>query len=139
MSVSQSEKIDQLAAALVKAQAAMVGAVKSADNPFYKSKYADLSAVWAACREALNSNGLSVAQFPSLQDSVPPIVQVTTVLLHESGQWMSGTAGAPLSKLDAQGVGSCVSYLRRILERERTKEKPKSFRLKHQHKPRKRK
>jgi len=113
MSVTQSPALDQLAAALVKAQQQMERAVRSADNPFYKSKYADLTAVWDACRDALTQNGLCVIQSPGFAEGTPNIATVSTMLLHVSGQWVCGTAGAPLTKLDAQGVGSAISYLRR--------------------------
>ena len=52
-----SESIGDLAAALCKAQTVMGGALKDSANPFFKSKYADLESVWAACRQALTSNG----------------------------------------------------------------------------------
>jgi hypothetical protein len=41
------------------------------------------------------------------------IVSVETVMLHTSGEWISNTASAPVTKNDAQGVGSCITYLRR--------------------------
>ncbi|MGJ3625995.1 ERF family protein [Sphingomonas sp. MMS24-JH45] len=37
---------------------------------------------------------------------------MTTQLSHESGEWMRGTL-IPLSKVDAQGYGSAVTYARR--------------------------
>lgn len=110
MTVTQSEQIDQLAAALAKVQAQLKPAIRDSANPFFKSKYADLGAVWDACRDALAANGCSVLQFPGFADGT---ALLTTVLVHTSGQWMQGTAGAPLVKADAQGVGSCISYLRR--------------------------
>lgn len=110
MSVTQSEKIDQLAAALVKAQQQVKGATKTSVNPYFKSTYADLASVWEACRDALTGNGLAVAQFPGFENGAATL---TTVLLHVSGQWIQGTAGAPLKTADAQGVGSALTYLRR--------------------------
>jgi hypothetical protein len=41
------------------------------------------------------------------------MVEVTTILLHESGQWMRATHPVPVSKRDAQGVGSALTYARR--------------------------
>jgi len=38
---------------------------------------------------------------------------LTTVLLHRSGQWISGTARLSLARDDAQGYGSAMSYARR--------------------------
>jgi len=58
--IEQSSDITALAVALAKAQAQVKGAQKTEDNPFFKSKYADLASVWEACREPLTTNGLSV-------------------------------------------------------------------------------
>ena len=58
----QSADISQLLDALCKAQSKMMGAVQDSANPFFKSKYADLTSVWEACRQPLTSNGLSVIQ-----------------------------------------------------------------------------
>ena len=41
--MEMSEKINALAEALAKAQGEMKNAVKGCDNPFFKSKYADLA------------------------------------------------------------------------------------------------
>jgi hypothetical protein len=110
----QSEPINELAAALAKAQAKVKAALKDSANPFYKSKYADLASVWDACRDALTSNGLSIAQSP--ETTFPDgraEVAVTTRLMHLSGQWLEGTVAARLDKTDPQAVGSAVTYLRR--------------------------
>ena len=34
-------------------------------------------------------------------------------MMHASGEWISGIASAPIAKVDAQGVGSATTYLRR--------------------------
>jgi len=113
--MNRSEAINELATALAKAQATIQTAKKANDNPFFKSKYADLASVWSACRESLTANGLSVVQSPRMTftESGAGVVEVETMLLHASGQWMSDTLTVPVSKLDAQGVGSAVTYARR--------------------------
>lgn len=108
--MEHSDNLGELGAALAKAQAQVKGAKRDSANPFFKSQYADLASVWDACRDALTSNGLSVVQFPGYENGV---AMLTTVLLHSSGQWLAGTAGAPIAKQDAQGVGSAITYLRR--------------------------
>lgn len=110
--MNQSESINELAAALAKAQAAIRPAVKDKTNPAFRSKYADLSAVWEACREALTSNGLSVVQFP-VDAAEPGRVALETTLLHTSGQWLRASFSLPLAKNDPQGMGSGLSYARR--------------------------
>lgn len=108
----QSEQINDLAAALVKAQAAMKPAIKDATNPHFKSKYADLAAIWEACRDALTSNGLSVVQMPT-DSAEANRVALVTMLLHTSGQYLSTTVSTKLTQETAQGVGSALTYLRR--------------------------
>jgi hypothetical protein len=109
--IEQSESIATLATALAKVQATVEGALKDSNNPHFKSKYADLSSVWAACREQLCANGLTVVQFPG--EMVDNRMTMTTQLSHSSGEWMRGTLSIPLSKVDAQGYGSAVTYARR--------------------------
>jgi hypothetical protein len=108
--IDRSEHLNELATALAKAQAQIATAKRDSANPFFKSSYADLASVWEACRDALTSNGLSVVQLPGFSDGMATL---DTMLLHSSGQWLQATAGAPLGKQDAQGVGSVITYLRR--------------------------
>jgi hypothetical protein len=108
--VNKSESIAEIAKALNKAQAAMSGAVKDANNPFFKSKYADLSAVRKAIQEPFSENGLSYSQFP-VEDNGR--IGVETILMHTSGEWLSEKFTVNLSKQDAQGAGSAITYCRR--------------------------
>lgn len=106
-----SEQINELAAALAKAQGMMHGAKKDADNPYFKSKYADLASCWEAAREPLSSNGLCVIQMTAPSDKEE--VVVVTRISHSSGQWAEGTLAIPVNKADAQGYGSALTYARR--------------------------
>lgn len=108
--MEHSEQINEIGAALAKAQGAIENATKDKANPFFKSTYADLAGVWDACRAALSSNGLSVVQTPEQSDKG---VIVSTMLLHSSGQWISGSYLMPVSKFDAQSIGSAITYARR--------------------------
>ncbi len=109
--MQKSETLGELAKALAKAQAAIQPAPKDTSNPFFKSKYADLPAVWRACREPLASNGLSVVQMPA--DSSEGRIALTTMLLHTSGEYITSTVSTKIAKDDPQGVGSALTYLRR--------------------------
>jgi len=104
--------INELATALSKAQASIEGASKDATNPHFKSKYSDLSSCWAACRKALSDNGLAVIQIPRTEGNQ---VTVNTILTHSSGQFISGELSVmnQNQKNQAQGIGSCITYLRR--------------------------
>lgn len=112
MAMDKSETIIELAKALAKAQGQISPALKDSENPHFRSKYADLSSVWAACRKPLTDNGLSVVQMP-VDAPTPSSVALTTLLLHTSGEYISSTVSAPLTKQDAQGIGSALTYLRR--------------------------
>lgn len=105
-----SENINEIGAALAKAQGVIENATKDKANPYFKSTYADLASVWGACRAALSSNGLSVVQTPEQSEKG---VIVSTMLLHSSGQWIKGSYLMPVSKLDAQSIGSAITYARR--------------------------
>jgi hypothetical protein len=110
--MEKSESIGKLAEALAKAQGAIEGAKKDQANPFFRSKYADLSSVWEACRKPLSDNGLAIVQIP-LVSMGDDNVLLQTVLTHSSGEWLSGVMSMKPVKSDPQGVGSCLTYLRR--------------------------
>lgn len=109
--MERSESIAALSAALAKAQGQIEGAKKDSANPHFKSRYADLASCWDACREALSKNGLAVIQAPG--EAAEGLVEMTTLLTHESGEWISERLTIPLAKVDAQGYGSAVTYARR--------------------------
>jgi hypothetical protein len=116
--MEQSENIGKLAGALNKVQANELFALTDKKNPFFKSKYADLSSVWSVARQPLVENGLSVVQTFDVDQShnetpsgdAPIIV---TTLLHDSGQWIRGRLKVPITKSDPQAVGSSITYGRR--------------------------
>jgi hypothetical protein len=107
--MKMSDEIAQLATALAIAQGQIEDAAKTTKNDFYKSKYADLASVRAAVRQPFADNGLSVAQFPR---TVPGGVEVETMLLHSSGEFMSETLFMPV-KHEPHPIGSGISYARR--------------------------
>ena len=106
----QSPTIGKIADALSKAQAEMQHAAKTADNPFYKSKYADLPAVIDAARPHLAKNSLSVCQLTEFNESG---VTLITQLMHSSGEWLCGYYPVRPIKNDPQGMGSALTYARR--------------------------
>ncbi len=107
---TQSPEINKLAEALAKAQAEITGALKESANPFFKSKYADLAAVWDACRTPLSKNGLSVIQTTGRDEFG---IYIETTLAHASGQWIKGQLPVQPVKNDPQGYGSAITYMRR--------------------------
>lgn len=107
-----SENINEISSALAKAQGQIENAIKDSSNPFFKSKYADLTSVWAACRRQLSENGLSVIQSPEESSHG---ISVVTMLCHSSGQWIRSKYSMPCdsSKLTPQVIGSAITYARR--------------------------
>lgn len=105
-----SEQVNEIFAALAKAQGAMQHASKDSTNPHFNRSYADLASVWEACRGALAANGIGVVQDVGFAQNV---VTCETMLGHSSGQWLKGSLSLPVVKADAQGVGSAVTYARR--------------------------
>lgn len=101
----------QIASALVKAQKAFGPALKTATNPHFKSRYADLAACVEAVIGGLNDNGIALIQRNSLDDAG---VTVETVFVHESGEMLEcGKLHVPAAKHDPQGYGSALTYARR--------------------------
>lgn len=127
--MQRSESIAKLAEALSAAQGAIENAAKDADNPFFKSKYADLASIRDAVRTAFAANGLSCPQFVTTKltdlteqredkDGKPfvaylTLVSVETMLLHSSGEFMSSVLDLPIWDADPQKVGSASTYGRR--------------------------
>lgn len=110
--MAQSELINELAAALSKAQGEMQAAIKDKVNPFFKSSYADLGSVWDAARPVLSKYGLCIMQTTELAADRNQVIMVTT-LAHTSGQWMKSYLPLNPSKNDSQGMGAAITYLRR--------------------------
>lgn len=113
--MNRSDAIDALAADLVLAQAEIEGAKKDSENPHFRSKYADLASIWDACRGPLTKHGLAVLQWPRLVGGGENtwLVEVETTLVHKSGQFMSDIFAMPVTRADAHGVGSALTYCKR--------------------------
>ncbi len=105
--MNKSDSISKLASALVKAQAEIKHSIKDASNPFFKSKYADLTSVIDSVKPALLKQGITVLQIVTGEG-------VETTLLHESGEYISGATPIITAKQnDPQALGSAITYSRR--------------------------
>jgi hypothetical protein len=105
--MEKSESIKELATALCKFQSEVEKIKKDSVNPFFRSKYADLSSILDVIREPLVSNNLSFVQFPSGENGL------TTMLMHTSGEYIQECYTMKPSKNDPQGLGSAITYQRR--------------------------
>jgi hypothetical protein len=100
----------KIALALAKVQGAIVPPKKDTDNPFFKSKYADLAGVWESVRPLLAANELAFIQLPTTDGAK---VSVTGMLLHSSGESIESTITGNAKDAMPQSIGSCITYLRR--------------------------
>lgn len=109
--VTPQKPPNNLASAMALAFGEIEAATKSANNPHFKSKYADLTAVIDAIKPALIAHDLFFTQRPLPSENG---ITVTTFLHHASGETMElGALFVPANKNDAQGFGSALTYARR--------------------------
>lgn len=136
--IEYSEKIGNFCGAMAKAQAKIKNAERDAENPYFKSTYSSLAGVWDAVRAPLTENELCVVQGEKVRvkpDMQSGEVDVTTMVLHSSGEWFRTTITLPIipmsrkkknageegdndvdrapGKITPQAVGSAITYGRR--------------------------
>lgn len=109
--IQTKTEVSTLAEALCRAQKKIKSAEKDSVNPHFKNKYASLSAVWDACKDALNDEGISVVQTFGTHDNGQHFLK--TQLLHTSGETIESLCPLIMTKSDMQALGSCASYARR--------------------------
>lgn len=106
-----TQNIQKISVALLAAQKEVAKVLKGAENPFFKSKYADLTAVIDSIKGPLNKNGITFLQ---LIGHDAPDDFVETVLLHESGEYISTKTKVYCEKANsAQSFGSGITYAKR--------------------------
>lgn len=108
--MKHSETIGVLAKALADAQGEFEAVPKGAANPFFKSSYADLPSVVLAASPILSKHGIAVSQLPDF-NGVDDLL--TTLIMHESGEWIEAEQRLHLVKSDPQAHGSAQTYGRR--------------------------
>jgi len=105
--MEKSESITKLAVALVQFSGKMTPVKKDSINSHFRNKYASLSQIIEQTQQSLYECGLTVVQMPTGDN------ELTTLLLHESGEYISSTYRMTPSKNDPQGLGSAITYQRR--------------------------
>ena len=111
--MEQSESINELSAALAKAQAEIRNPNKNTKNTFFKSEYADLTSVLSCIRPVSSANGLTFIQAVEAYNGN---VAVSSQISHVSGQWVKQVASVELpssSKNMMADLGSIATYLKR--------------------------
>ncbi len=109
--MSQSEQINEIAAALAKAQGEMKNAAFDAKNPHFGNRYATLAAILDVVRPALSKNGIAIVQAKELNGNG---LQLVTRFIHSSGQWLGDTHPLPNpANVKYQEFGSALTYAKR--------------------------
>ena len=109
-----SDKITNLAKAMISVQKVIRPALKDNYNNFTQSRYATLNSVMEACSEALINAGIWVTQYPvPVEDGSSNLGLVTKLVHAESGEWQESLISMPLAKADPQAYGSALTYARR--------------------------
>lgn len=111
--------IKELGKALSKFQEEVRNPANSAVNPQFRSKYAPLDVVINTVKPIMAQNGLSFIQSTGSEGES---ILVTTLLIHESGEWIESDPltlpayqikGGGVKEFNAQGAGSSLTYARR--------------------------
>lgn len=106
--MQKSDSIKNLAKGISLFHVKMDSIKKDSVNPFFKNKYASLSAILDAINVPLSESGLTFIQLPE-DDSI-----LTTILMHaETGEFIAGEYSMKPAKEDPQGRGSALTYQRR--------------------------
>lgn len=98
--------------ALAAAQVEIQNPTKNSTNPHFKNKYADLAEVLRTVLPTFSKHGLSIVQSTGF-DATTNTVQVSTVIAHAAGGFISSEARCIPGRADAQGIGAATTYLRR--------------------------
>jgi ERF superfamily len=113
--VKSSEEINEIAAALAKAQSSITNPGKDSENPAFKnggrvSRYAGLADALTMLRKELSAVSIAVLQAPRIEGDAQVL---DTRLVHSSGQWVG--CEWPIGRLGMkqQELGSATTYARR--------------------------
>jgi hypothetical protein len=105
--MNKSETIENIAKALMVFHEEVKNITKESENPFYKSKYASLGNILDAIKLPLAKAELTFAQFPTGE------YELTTILMHASGEWIESSYKMQPTQPTPQGAGSVITYQRR--------------------------
>lgn len=108
-----TEQRDKLIAALFAARKSMSSkAARNTKNNHLKNTYANLESFLDAIRPSLEANSLMIQQSWETGPE-KSVIYLNTEVMHVSGQSVQVTSPFPITKPDAHGVGSAITYARR--------------------------
>lgn len=97
---------------LINMQYEMGNVEKNSKNPFFKSTYSSLTEIVNYAKPFLYKHNFAVVQTFNYSDN--GTVHINTILIHKSGQSISGTLSMPSKdSTDPQKTGSAITYARR--------------------------
>ena len=101
-----------LAAKLLAIQKELKPVIKDADNPFFKSKYADINSVLSELRPLLNKHGVVVLQ-PLESSGTTDAPYIKTLVIDSESDETIDTATPLPHQSDPQKAGAAITYFRR--------------------------
>lgn len=109
--MNHSESVANISAAMAKAFGEIEDAAKDKVNAHFRSKYADLGNIVDAVKPALTKHGL---WFSQVSYDIENHAAIETIIWHSSGEYICcGLVSVPVSKADAHGYGSALTYARK--------------------------
>lgn len=104
-----SEQLDKVLPAIMAVKTKLQAVTKSANNPFFKSKYADLNTYLDEVEPLLEANELVLLQPVTVIETANI---VSSIIMHKSGQFISSEMSV-VNAPDMQKLGSAITYARR--------------------------
>ena len=108
---SMSPSLARFGAAFVKVQRELRPVVKNANNPHFGNNFADLASILDEALPVINEHGFALLQFPASTSSGQ--LALLSMLVHESGEYVSATMPLVPDKAGPQAEGSAITYGRR--------------------------
>ncbi len=113
-----SEQINDIAAALAKAQGSMsqpsknrTVKVQTKTGGSYTFDYATFDEILRAVQKPLAENGIAFIQAPRIAENGK--VEIITRLIHQSGQWIESILPVIVTESGNQAMGSALTYAKR--------------------------
>lgn len=106
-----SDNLTEIATALAKAQGEFKPVMFNQENPYFKSRFADLDIIIKSVRPALSKYGLSFIQQQRMTNEGMTVLH--SIILHSSGQWIESRSRIVPPKNDMHSFASTLSYMKR--------------------------
>jgi len=109
-------EVKNLAAKLLAVQKELEPVMKAKDNPFFKSKYADINSFIEMVKPVLNKHGLILLQplGVTVDEDFGVKQSITTIVMDaDTGEKLEYTSPIISKENDPQKMGSAITYYRR--------------------------